>query len=458
MKQKLLTDIELDVHELKFLMDTFSKEPTQTLSELLKRSILRMQDRLEQLSEEIEAVPVEDSPSAIAEVESEVPIVEEQAPVIEGIEYPVIEEKVVEENEATALGEDEPVIVQEPQAVVEETVIEEPVVEDEMEEKEVEDELEDDESLLIEEPKAAVLGESIKMAAGLRHSISLNDSFRFSREIFGGDPELMNRVIEQISVMSSYKTAVAFLASKVSVNEENEAMTDFLELLKKFMGKLYVVPTPVGNLEDMTFRAIKVLKEVDLILAEDTRTSGILLKHFEIKNAMQSHHKFNEHKTVESVVNRIKAGETVALISDAGTPGISDPGFLVVRECVRNGIEVQCLPGATAFVPALVASGLPNEKFCFEGFLPQKKGRQTRLKALAEEHRTMVFYESPHRLLKTLTQFAEYFGTERQATVSREISKLHEETVRGSLAELIEHFTATEPRGEIVIVLAGIDD
>ena len=208
------------------------------------------------------------------------------------------------------------------------------------------------------------------------------------------------------------------------------------------MGKLYVVPTPVGNLEDMTFRAIKVLKEVDLILAEDTRTSGILLK----------------HKTVESVVNRIKAGETVALISDAGTPGISDPGFLVVRECVRNGIEVQCLPGATAFVPALVASGLPNEKFCFEGFLPQKKGRQTRLKTLAEEHRTMVFYESPHRLLKTLTQFAEYFGAERQATVSREISKLHEETVRGSLAELIEHFTATEPRGEIVIVLAGIDD
>ena len=193
MKQKLLTDIELDVHELKFLMDTFSKEPTQTLSELLKRSILRMQDRLEQLSEEIEAVPVEDSPSAIAEVESEVPIVEEQAPVIEEIEYPVIEEKVVEENEATALGEDEPVIVQEPQAVVEETVIEEPVVEDEMEEKEVEDESEDDESLLIEEPKAAVLGESIKMAAGLRHSISLNDSFRFSREIFGGDPELMKR-------------------------------------------------------------------------------------------------------------------------------------------------------------------------------------------------------------------------------------------------------------------------
>ena len=237
MKQKLLTDIELDVHELKLLMNTFSKEPTQTLSELLKRSILRMQERLEQLSEEISAVPVEASPSPVAEAEIEAPIVEEQAPVIEEIEYPVIGEPVVEENEATAPGEDEPVIVQEPQTVVEETVIEEPVVEDEMEEKEAEDESEDDESLLIEEPKAAVLGESIKMAAGLRHSISLNDSFRFSREIFGGDLELMNRVIEQISVMSSYKTAVAFLASKVSVNEENEAMTDFLELLKKYFNQ-----------------------------------------------------------------------------------------------------------------------------------------------------------------------------------------------------------------------------
>lgn len=224
------------------------------------------------------------------------------------------------------------------------------------------------------------------------------------------------------------------------------------------MGKLYVVPTPVGNLEDMTFRAIRILKEVDLVLAEDTRTSGILLKHFEIKNAMQSHHKFNEHKMVESVVNRIKGGETVALVSDAGTPGISDPGFLVVRECVRNGIEVQCLPGSTAFVPALVASGLPNDRFCFEGFLPQKKGRMTRLKALVEEQRTMVFYESPHRLVKALTQFAEFFGEERQASVSREISKIHEETVRGTLAELIAHFTANEPRGEIVIVVAGIDD
>ena len=223
-------------------------------------------------------------------------------------------------------------------------------------------------------------------------------------------------------------------------------------------GKLYIVPTPVGNLEDMTFRAIRILKEADLILAEDTRTSGILLKHFEIKNALQSHHKFNEHKTVESVVTRIKAGETVALISDAGTPGISDPGFLVVRECVRNGIEVQCLPGATAFVPAIVASGLPDERFCFEGFLPQKKGRMTRLQALASEHRTMIFYESPYRLVKTLTQLADCLGAERQASVSREISKVHEETVRGTLAELAEYFTVHEPRGEIVIVVAGMNE
>ena len=224
------------------------------------------------------------------------------------------------------------------------------------------------------------------------------------------------------------------------------------------MGKLYVVPTPVGNLEDMTFRAIRVLKEADLILAEDTRTSGILLKHFEIKNAMTSHHKFNEHKTVEGIVNRLKAGETIALISDAGTPAISDPGFLVVRECVRNGIEVQCLPGATAFVPALVASGLPNDRVCFEGFLPQKKGRMTRLVSLQEETRTMIFYESPYRLVKTLTQFSEYFGAERQVSVCREISKIHEESVRGSLSEVIAHFTANEPRGEIVIVLSGKKD
>ena len=221
------------------------------------------------------------------------------------------------------------------------------------------------------------------------------------------------------------------------------------------MGKLYVVPTPVGNMEDMTFRAIRILKEADLILAEDTRTSGILLKHYEIKNAMQSHHKFNEHQTVESIVNRIKGGQTVALISDAGTPGISDRGFLVVRECVRNGIEVQCLPGATAFVPALVSSGLPDERFCFEGFLPQKKGRMTRLNALKEETRTMIFYESPYRLLKTLTQFAEIFGADRPVSVCREISKIHEESVRGTLQEVIAHFTETEPRGEIVIILGG---
>lgn len=194
------------------------------------------------------------------------------------------------------------------------------------------------------------------------------------------------------------------------------------------------------------------------MLAEDTRTSGILLKHFEIKNAMQSYHKFNEHKTVEGIINRLKAGETIALVSDAGTPGISDPGFLVVRECVKNDIGVQCLPGATAFVPALVASGLPDERFCFEGFLPQKKGRMTRLNALTEETRTMIFYESPYRLVKTLTQFAELFGPERKVSVCREISKIHEESVRGTLQEVVAHFTANEPRGEIVIVLAGKEE
>ena len=235
----------------------------------------------------------------------------------------------------------------------------------------------------------------------------------------------------------------------------NKNVSTFVIQVSETMGKLYVVPTPVGNLEDMTFRAVRVLKEADLILAEDTRTSGILLKHYEIKNAMLSHHKFNEHQTVQSVINRIMAGETVALISDAGTPGISDPGFLLVRECVRNGIEVQTLPGATAFVPALVTSGLPDDRFCFEGFLPQKKGRQTRLKSLTEEDRTMIFYESPFRLVKTLTQFAEVFGTERQVAVCREISKVHEECVRGSLKEVAKHFAENEPRGEIVIVLQG---
>ena len=221
------------------------------------------------------------------------------------------------------------------------------------------------------------------------------------------------------------------------------------------MSKLYVVPTPVGNLEDITLRALRILKEVDLILAEDTRTTGILLKHFEIKKPMLSHHKFNEHQTVESVVSRIKSGENIALVSDAGTPGISDPGFLVVRECVRNGVEVQCLPGPTAFVPAIVSSGLPNERFCFEGFLPQKKGRMTRLNSLASETRTMIFYESPYRLVKTLTQFSETFGEERQVAVCREISKIHEECVRGTIKEVIEHFTQTEPKGEIVIILQG---
>jgi 16S rRNA (cytidine1402-2'-O)-methyltransferase len=224
------------------------------------------------------------------------------------------------------------------------------------------------------------------------------------------------------------------------------------------MGMLYIVPTPVGNLEDMTFRAVRILKEVDFILAEDTRTSGILLKHYEIKNALISHHKFNEHETVPSIVQRLMAGETAALISDAGTPAISDPGFLLVRECVRNDIKVQCLPGATAFVPALVDSGLPNEKFCFEGFLPQKKGRMTRLKALQSEHRTMIFYESPYRVRKTLEQFAETFGSERQVSVSREISKIHEENIHGTLEEVIVHFTEKEPKGEFVIILAGCEE
>ena len=221
------------------------------------------------------------------------------------------------------------------------------------------------------------------------------------------------------------------------------------------MGILYIVPTPVGNMEDMTFRAVRILKEVDLVLAEDTRTSGILLKHYEIKNALMSHHKFNEHGTSAGIVNRLLAGENVALISDAGTPGISDPGFYLVREAVRAGVEVQCLPGATAFVPALVSSGLPCDRFAFEGFLPQKKGRQTKLQSLKDEERTMIFYESPYRLVKTLQQFAEVYGGDRQVSVCREISKVHEESVRGSLTEVIAHFQEKEPKGEIVIVLAG---
>jgi len=221
------------------------------------------------------------------------------------------------------------------------------------------------------------------------------------------------------------------------------------------MSKLFLVPTPIGNLEDMTFRAIRVLKEVDFILAEDTRNSGKLLKHFEVTTQMHSHHMHNEHKTVELIVNRIKNGETAALISDAGTPAISDPGFLLTRACVENNIEVDCLPGATAFVPALVNSGFPNDKFVFEGFLPVKKGRQTRLKILAEETRTIIFYESPHKLLKTLGQFSEFFGEDREVSVSREITKLHEETVRGSVKEVLEHYTNKPAKGEIVIVVSG---
>lgn len=221
------------------------------------------------------------------------------------------------------------------------------------------------------------------------------------------------------------------------------------------MGKLFLVPTPIGNLEDMTLRAIKVLKEVDVILAEDTRTSGKLLKHFEIETPLQSHHMHNEHKQLESLVQKLKGEVRMALISDAGTPAISDPGFLLTRACVTEGIEVECLPGATAFVPALVNSGLPNDRFTFEGFLPVKKGRQTRLLQLAEEKRTMVFYESPHKLLKTLAHFGEYFGMDREASVSRELTKMYEETVRGSLSELLDYFNKKAPKGEFVIVVAG---
>jgi 16S rRNA (cytidine1402-2'-O)-methyltransferase len=219
--------------------------------------------------------------------------------------------------------------------------------------------------------------------------------------------------------------------------------------------KLFVVPTPVGNLEDMTFRAIKVLREADLVLAEDTRTSSVLMHHYDIKTPMQSHHKFNEHQTCEAMAERIAGGMTVALISDAGTPGISDPGFMLVRACAERGVEVECLPGATAFVPALVQSGLPCDKFCFEGFLPPKKGRETRLKQLAVEPRTMIIYESPYRLVKTLQQLAEFFGAERPAAVAREISKLHAETMRGSLAELAAYYTEHEPKGEIVMIVGG---
>jgi 16S rRNA (cytidine1402-2'-O)-methyltransferase len=221
------------------------------------------------------------------------------------------------------------------------------------------------------------------------------------------------------------------------------------------MSKLYIVPTPIGNLEDMTLRAIKVLHEVDLILAEDTRTSGKLLKHFEITTQMLSHHMHNEHKMLDRIIDRLKSGESIALISDAGTPAISDPGFLLTRACIENNIDVECLPGATAFVPALVNSGLPNDRFVFEGFLPVKKGRQTRLKFLTDEKRTMIFYESPHKLLKTLAHFADYFGEDRAISISREITKLYEETIRGNIKQVIAHFKNNTPRGEFVIVVGG---
>lgn len=220
---------------------------------------------------------------------------------------------------------------------------------------------------------------------------------------------------------------------------------------------LYLVPTPIGNLEDMTFRAIRVLKEADIILAEDTRTSAPLLKHFGIEKKVFAHHQHNEHKAIAEIIRFLKEGQHIALISDAGTPAISDPGFLLVREAIKEGLEVQCLPGATAFVPALVNSGLPNDRFCFEGFLPVKKGRQTRLKFLAEEKRTMIFYESPHRILKTIDEFIQFFGAERQASISRELSKLYEENVRGTLTELKLHFENNPIKGEFVFCVGGLE-
>ena len=223
-------------------------------------------------------------------------------------------------------------------------------------------------------------------------------------------------------------------------------------------GKLYVVPTPIGNLEDITLRAIRILKEVDIIIAEDTRKTGFLLKHFEISKTMYSFHKFNEHKAVYSLVGRMQNGESIAMVSDAGTPSISDPGFLLVRETIAGNVPVECLPGATALIPALVNSGLPSDKFCFEGFLPQKKGRQKRLQELASETRTMVFYESPFRLDKALGQFAEHFGLDRRATVSRELTKIYEETIRGTLQQLIAHFAEKDVKGEIVICVEGKKD
>jgi 16S rRNA (cytidine1402-2'-O)-methyltransferase len=221
------------------------------------------------------------------------------------------------------------------------------------------------------------------------------------------------------------------------------------------MSKLYLIPTPIGNLEDITLRALRLLKEVDVVLAEDTRITGKLFSHFDINTSLAAFHMHNEHKVLDKWIARLKAGGTIALVSDAGTPAISDPGFLLVRECIKEGIEVDCLPGATAFVPALVNSGLPSEKFIFEGFLPVKKGRQTKLKGLTEEERTMVFYESPHRIVKTLSQFMEYFGEERSISISREISKMFEETKRGTVKDILQHFEQKKPKGEFVIIVAG---
>jgi 16S rRNA (cytidine1402-2'-O)-methyltransferase len=220
-------------------------------------------------------------------------------------------------------------------------------------------------------------------------------------------------------------------------------------------GKLYIVPTPIGNLEDITIRALRILKEVDLVLAEDTRQTLKLFQYYQIQKPLQSYHQHNEHKVFQNLVSELKSGKQIALVSDAGTPGISDPGFLIIRECVKEGIAVDCLPGATAFVPALVKSGLPCDSFCFEGFLPEKKGRQTMLKKLAEEERTVVFYESPHRILKTIAQLIEFFGADRQASISRELTKVFEETVNGSLQQILEHFTNGTIKGEFVIVIAG---
>lgn len=261
-------------------------------------------------------------------------------------------------------------------------------------------------------------------------------------------------MFSSVKIMQKNLNRQSFFAYSINLSTFAVSQSDEI----KEMGTLYIVPTPVGNLEDITLRALRILKEVDLILAEDTRTSGILLKHYDIAAKLLSHHKFNEHQTAEAFAARIEAGENVALITDAGTPAISDPGFMLVRACAkREGVEITCLPGATAFVPALVCSALPCERFTFEGFLPQKKGRQTRLESLREETRSMIFYESPYRVVKTLTQFAETFGAERPAAAVREISKIHEECVRGTLAELIEHFQKNEPRGEFVLVVGGAE-